>query len=314
VRHPLPRAVAALLGVAGFLGALTLHDRPPAVPGSWLAASGLAARYETVGGHRLRYVRAGSGPPAVLVHGFASSLYTWKDVIPALAARHDVVALDLPGFGQSDQPADLSFEDFPRAVLGLMERLGIRRAALVGNSMGGATAAVVAAQEPDRVTALVLIDAAGFNLGASERPAMVSVAMSRTGSLFAHLPGKRLVVEASLRQVLHDDLLVTPERVSEYLAAAARPGTFPAIRSLGASLRDRATLVAEALPRVQAPTLVLWGDDDRWIPLAHADRFVAAIPGSRKVVIPACGHVPQEESPGEVARLLLGFLEQAATR
>ena len=63
-----------------------------------------------------------------------------------------------------------------------------------------------------------------------------------------------------------------------------------------------------ALPRIQAPTLVLWGDDDRWIPIAHADRFVAAIPGARKVVIPACGHVPQEEKPEEVARLLLEFL------
>jgi len=311
-RLALPLAGLLLLGA--LLGALAVHDRPPVAPGSWLAASGLAERHETVDGHRLRYVRAGSGPAVVLVHGFGSSLYTWKDVIPALALRHDMVALDLPGFGQSDQPPDLSFADFPRAVLGLMDRLGIEKAALVGNSMGGAAVALVAAEQPQRVAALVLVDAAGFNLGASERPGMVSVAMSPAGSLLAHLPGKRLVVEASLRQVFHDGSRVTPERVSEYLAAAARPGTVPAIRSLGASLRDRATLVAEVLPRIQAPTLVLWGGDDRWIPLAHADLFVAAIPGSRRVVIPACGHVPQEEKPEEVARLLLEFLEQADHR
>ncbi|HYN04773.1 MAG TPA: alpha/beta fold hydrolase, partial [Vicinamibacteria bacterium] len=232
----------------------------------------------------------------------------WKDVIPALAASHDVVALDLPGFGQSDQPADLSFADLPQAVLGLMDRLGIERASLVGNSMGGATAAIVAAERPERVDALVLIDAAGFNLGPSERPRMVSFAMSGAGSVIARLPGKRLVVEASLRQVFHDAAHVTPERVSEYLAAALRPGTFPAMRSLGASLADGAAVVSQALPRIGAPTLVLWGDDDRWIPIAHADRFVAAIPGARKVVIPACGHVPQEEKPKEVARLLLAFL------
>jgi len=314
VRRPLARAAAALLVVAALLGALALHDRPPVAPGSWLAASGLAARYETVDGHRLRYVRTGSGPAVVLVHGIFSSLYTWKDVIPALAVRHDVVALDLPGFGQSDQPADLAFEDFPRAVLGLMDRLGVGKASLVGNSLGGAAVALAAADRPDRTTALVLVDAAAFNLGPSERPAMVGFVMSRAGSLLARLPGKRLVVEASLRQVFHDDSRVTPERVSEYLAAAARPGTVPAIRSVGASLRDRATLVAEVLPRIQAPTLVLWGGDDRWIPLAHADLFVAAIPGSRRVVIPACGHVPQEEKPEEVARLLLEFLEQADHR
>lgn len=304
--------LAVLLALVGAIAlALAVYDRPPVAPGTWLAAAGLEARHETVDGHRLRYVRSGSGPALVLVHGFASSLYTWKDVIPALAAGHDVVALDLPGFGQSDQPSDLSFEDFPRAVLGLMDRLEIRKAALVGNSLGGATAAIVAAERPERVDALVLIDAAGFNLGPSERPRMVSFAMSRAGSLLARLPGKRLVVEASLRQVFHDASRITPERLSEYLAAAERPGTFPAIHSLGASSGDRQTLVARSLPRIQARTLVLWGDDDRWIPIDHADRFVAAIPGARKIVIPACGHVPQEEKPGEVARLLLAFLAQA---
>jgi len=314
VRRIVTRLAVLLALVGALAGALAVYDRPPVAPGAWLAAAGLEARHETVDGHRLRYVRAGSGPAVVLVHGFASSLYTWKDVIPALAAAHDVVALDLPGFGQSDQPADLSFEDFPRAVLGLMDHLGIETAALVGNSMGGAIAAIVAAERPERVAALVLIDAAGFNLGPSERPRMVSFAMSRAGSLLARLPGKRLVVEASLRQVFHDASRITPERLSEYLAAANRPGTFPAIRSLGASPGDRQAVVAQSLPRIQARALVLWGDDDRWIPIAHADRFVAAIPGARKVVIPACGHVPQEEKPEDVARLLLAFLAEGGSR
>jgi pimeloyl-ACP methyl ester carboxylesterase len=308
MRRTATRLVVLLALLAALAFALAVYDRPPVAPGAWLAASGLEARYEIVDGHRLRYVRAGSGPAVVLVHGFASSLYTWKDVIPALAAGHDVVALDLPGFGQSDQPADLSFEDFPRAVLGLMDLLGIGKATLVGNSMGGATAAVVAAERPERVEALVLIDAAGFNLGPSERPRMVGFAMSRAGSLLAWLPGKRLVVEASLRQVFHDAAHVTPERLSEYLAAARRPGTVPAIRSLGASSAGRPAIVAQSLPRIRARSLVLWGDDDRWIPIAHADRFVAAIPGARKAVIAGCGHVPQEERPKEVARLLVDFL------
>ncbi len=308
MRRALARLGLALLLLGALYGALALHDRPPVAPGSWLAAASLEARYETIGGHRIRYVRAGAGPAVVLVHGFGSSLYTWKDVIPALAAGHDVVALDLPGFGQSDQPADLSFEDFPRAVLGLMDRLGIERAALVGNSMGGATVAVVAAERPERVDAVVLVDAAGFNLGPSERPGMVSLAMSRAGTLLARLPGKRLVVEASLRQVFHDASHVTPERVSEYLAAARRPGTIPAIRSLGASLGDRQAVVAAvAAPHPGADPRPL----GRRRPLDSRSPtptcFLAAVPGSRKVVIPACGHVPQEEKP-EVSRLLLEFL------
>jgi pimeloyl-ACP methyl ester carboxylesterase len=310
MRRRFSRLAAALLALGAALGALALHDRPPVTPGSWLRAASLEARWATVDGHRVRFVRTGQGPAVVLVHGFGSSLYTWRDVIPALAARHDVVALDLPGFGQSDQPADLSFEDFPGAVLGLMDALGIEKASLVGNSMGGATVAVVAGRHPERVWALVLIDAAGFNLAPSEHPGVVRLTESSLAPLLSLLPGKRLLVETSLRQVFHDPAKVTPERLSEYLDAARRPGTLPAIRSLGASLRDRSTVVEAALPRIQAPTLVLWGGDDRWIPLAHAERFVGAIPGARKVVVPACGHVPQEEKPDEVARLVLPFLAE----
>jgi len=219
-----------------------------------------------------------------------------------------VVALDLPGFGGSERPADLSFADFPRAVVGLLDRLGIGRAALAGNSMGGATAAILAAGERDRVSQLVLLDAAGFNLEPRARPAAVRLAGSRLAPALALVPGKRLIVAHSLRQVFHDDRLVTDERVAEYLAGVLVPGTFAALASLGASLAERPALVADALARVTAPTLVIWGADDRWIPLADADRFVAGIRGARKVVIPGCGHVPQEEKPAEVARLLLDFL------
>jgi len=301
--------VVGLLVLAATLGAAAWYDRPPVTPGSWLAAAGLEARYETVASQRVRFVRAGTGSAVVLIHGFGSSIYTWKDVIPALAVRHDVIALDLPGFGESDRPADLSLDAFPAAVIGLMDRLGIERTALVGNSMGGATAAIVAATAPERVSRLVLLDAAGFNMEPEARPFMVRLTTSWAAPVLGLLPGKRLLVERSLRQVFHDDTLVTEERVSEYLAPAQRPGTFPALRSLGASLRARPEAVAAALSAISAPTLVIWGDDDRWIPIAHADRFVAGIKGARKVVIPACGHVPQEEKPAEVARLVLEFLD-----
>jgi pimeloyl-ACP methyl ester carboxylesterase len=301
--------VVGLLLVAVALGAAARYDRPPVTPGSWLSAAGLPARYETVASQRVRLVRTGTGSAVVLIHGFGSSIYTWKDVIPALAARHDVIALDLPGFGESDRPADLSLEDLPRAVIGLMDRLGIERAALVGNSMGGATAAIVAATVPQRVSRLVLLDAAGFNMEPEARPLVVRLTTSWAAPVLGLLPGKRLLVERSLRQVFHDDALVTEERVSEYLAPARRPGTFVAMRSLGASIGDRPSRVANALGDITAPTLVVWGGDDRWIPLAHADRFVAGIAGARKLVIPACGHMPQEEKPGEVARLVLDFLD-----
>lgn len=301
-------ATVALLVGLGLAAAL--YDRPPATPGAWLAHARLEARQATVDGHRVRYVRSGSGsgPTVVLVHGFGSSLYTWKDVLPGLSSSHDVIALDLPGFGASDLPADLSFQELPAAVVGLMNRLGIERAALVGHSMGGAVAAVVAAEKPRRVRGLVLVDAAGFNLEPEDQPAMVRLVTSPLVPFLARLPGKRLLVERSLREVFHDDRYVTDERVAEYLAATLRPGSVYALRSLMLSLAGRAGFVRGRLPRIQTPTLVVWGREDRWVPLADADHFVEAIPGARKVVLDACGHMPQEEKPGQLTGLLREFL------
>jgi len=302
-------AAVAVLAVAA---AVARHDRPPVTPGRWIGAAGLEARHETVNGRRLRLVRAGRGSPVVLVHGFASSAYTWKDVIPTLARTHDVVALDLPGFGGSDQPPDLSFEDLPAAVTGVMDRLSLDRAVLVGNSLGGAAAAVVAGERPERVSALVLVDAAGFNLAPSDRPWVLRALASPPGGLIMALPLKRLVVERSLRQVFHDDALVTEERVAEYLGPLLRPGALASVVSLARSPRRDPAPFAATLARVRAPTLVLWGREDAWIPLAHAELFAAAIPGAETVVLDECGHVPQEEKAAEVARVVGDFVRRAA--
>jgi pimeloyl-ACP methyl ester carboxylesterase len=190
-----------------------------------------------------------------------------------------------------------------------MDRLGIERAALVGNSMGGSTAVLVAAMAPERVSRLVLIDAAVFNTAPSARPGMVRLATSPFAGILDLVPAKRLFVERSLRQVFHDDALVTNERVAEYLAAAKRPGSVAALRSLGRSLDERPRRVPEALRSVAAPTLVVWGAEDVWIPRAQGDRIAATVAGARLVVISSCGHMPQEEKPAELVRLLLEFLD-----
>jgi pimeloyl-ACP methyl ester carboxylesterase len=305
------RALILISGLTAVLFALVLRgEAPPGPTGAWLPAAGLTPRYEVVEGLRVRYLRAGGGPAVVLLHGFASSIYTWKDVLPVLREGHDVVALDLPGFGGSDQPADLSFESYPRVVRALLDHLGIARADLVGNSMGGALAVVLAATAPSRVGRLVLIDAAGFNLAERQRPFLLRLAgFGPMAALLDHLPVRRLMVRAALRQVFHDPALVTRERVEEYAAPMLRPGAPAAIRSLLATLRLHPGAVAELVPRVQAPTLIVWGGHDAWIPPRDADRFARAISGSRTVMLEDCGHLPQEERPAEVARLLVEFLD-----
>jgi pimeloyl-ACP methyl ester carboxylesterase len=301
-------ALVALL-VLAVLGALWLRPVPaPRPPGSWMADVGVQPAFATVGGLRVRYVRRGAGPTLLLLHGLASSIYSWKDVIGPLSARHDVIALDLPGFGASDIPRDLDAALYPRVVLGLLDGLGVARASVAGNSLGGAVAIVLAARRPERVERLVLIDSAGFNFDAADRPWVLRLAGSAavTG-LLERLPVQRPLARLGLRQVFHDDRLVTPERVAEYEQGLARPGAVAFVRELLDERQDMG--FPGIVSAVRAPTLILWGAEDAWIPVEHARRFAEAIPGSRTAVIPACGHVPQEERPDEVARLLLEFLD-----
>ena len=305
---------ACLAIVLALLAWARARERPQAPTGQWLVAANLEPRFDSVAGRRVRFVRKGSGPAIVLLHGFASSIYTWKDVAPVLARDHDVLALDLPGFGQSDCPPDLSFDEYPAVLLGLLDRLGVSRATLVGNSMGGAVAVAVAAARPDRVERLVLVDAAGFNLEEKQRPWPIRVVGSApVAAVLDRLPLRRLLVGASLRQVFFDDALVTRERIDEYLEPVLRPATPQAIRSLLASRSLHADAFEKLLRKVTAPALILWGREDEWIPLRDAGRFAGALPGSRVVVLDRCGHMPQEERPAEVARLISEFLSDGGT-
>ena len=302
-------AIAAALGLA--LWAWVLRpDAAPGPVGGWMAEAGVAPAFADAGGARVRYVRKGSGPPVVLIHGFASSMYTWKDLLPALAAGHDVVAIDLPAFGGSPIPRPADGTVYPAVVLALMDHLGLERAALVGNSLGGSIAVAVAAAHPERVSRLVLIDSAGFNFEVRDRPWLLRL-MSAPGAaaIAERLPVRKRLVAAGLRQVFFHDELVTGERIDEYAAPMLRPG---ALRASAEVLASTAPDFAALTARVRAPTLVIWGRDDQWIPLEHADRFTRAIAGATAVVLDACGHLPQEEKPAEVAALVRAFLAPPA--
>ena len=169
-------------------------------------------------------------------------------------------------------------------------------------------AVTIAAERPALVDRLVLVDAAGFNLQEKKRPWPVRVIRSAPmAGLLDRMPLRRLLVEASLRQVFFDDALVTGERIDEYLEPVLRPAAPTAIRSLLASRSLHPDAVQKLLPKITAPALILWGREDEWIPVRDADRFAAALPGSRVVVLEGCGHMPQEEHPAEVARLIDDF-------
>ncbi len=275
-----------------------------------MAEAGLEPRFETIEGLRIRYVRKGAGQPLVLLHGIASSIFTWRDVLPGLAADRDVVALDLPGFGGSDQPRDLDAAVYPRVVAGLAQKLRLKRFALVGHSLGGAVAVLLSAEHPALLERLALIDPAGFNLLPRDWPALLRAAAA-TPAWLDRFPLPAPVLRMGLKQVFHDPKLLTAERLAEYLAPLRRPGALASARSMMASAAVTPAEFEALARRVSAPTLVLWGRNDRWIPLRYSERFAAALPRTRAVVLERCGHLPQEEKPVETLAVLREFLGEA---
>ena len=268
-----------------------------------------------IGGLPIRYLAAGEGPPMVLLHGAGDNSLDWRWVMPSLAATHRVYAPDLPGSPDSDRPpADYSPAFFGRFVAGFLDALGIERAAMVGNSLGGLVALRVALSEPARVGALVLVDSAG--LGRAVNPAFTSVnvpglgeaampfwrtpigahqrAWGRTALLFAHPPGS-----------------VPREWLAEQRRLARSPGYLEAhlsvLRALVRPLGQRDVLV-ERLPSLEVPTLVVWRARDRVFPESHAREAAARLREGSLAVIPNCGHMPHVECPERFLAALDGFL------
>jgi pimeloyl-ACP methyl ester carboxylesterase len=298
--------VGGVFGVA-FLGLLQLGERTGPT-GGWLRQAGLQPRDEIVDGLRIRYVRRGQGSPLVLMHGIGSSLYSWHAVLPDLARDHDLVALDFPGFGGSERPPELTFDRLVAAVLGLVDRLALGRVSLAGNSLGGAVAVALAARHPDRVERLVLIDSAGFHHAPTEWPALLRVVEATPAPLLEWLPVKRKMTARTLPRLFFDPRKVTEETIDEYAEPLQRRGTMRAFRSLLLAAAADATAFDDLARVVKARTLVLWGREDPWIPVADVDRFGATIVGSVAVILRGCGHLPQEERPAETVALIRSFL------
>ena len=265
-------------------------------------------------GMPIRYLVAGEGPPLVLLHGAGDNSLDWRWVLPALARKHRVYAPDLPGSPDSARPAaDYSPAFFERSVAAFVDALGIGRATLVGNSLGGLVALRLALSEPARVGALVLVDSAG--LGRAVNPAFNSVKVP--GLAEASIPLWRTRAGGYQRAWARAALLFAhPTRVPrEWLAEQCRlarsPGYLEAhvtvMRALVSPFGQREVLM-DRLPLLEMPTLVVWGERDRVFPRSQARRAVAHIRGGSLSLIPDCGHLPHIECPETFVAALDRFL------
>lgn len=271
------------------------------------AGTALTARSVSVEGSRIRYVEAGTGPAVVLIHGFGASLYTWRHALPRVAAAgFRAIALDNRGFGFSDKPAHgYANADYTRLVLTFLDSLHVSQAVLVGHSMGAAIAAAVALAAPARVRGLVLIDAAGFG---TRWPFVLRVAhWPFLGAIATSLRG-RSSTASILRSTYADPTRVTEADIDQYYAPVPDPDYGRALRAV---LREfRFDDLVDRLGAVAAPTLVVWGSADRWIPPAIGRRITTELPRAAFVLVPGAGHAAAEEAPQLVNRTLIAFLQQ----
>ncbi len=309
----LPRVAVAGLAL-GLLAALFVRfDRPAADVVAEVADAGDA--WVEIDGMSVRYARQGAGPPLVLLHGTASSLDTWDGWAERLDDHFEVVRMDLPGFGLTGpdpsgryRVADMvAFLERFRAALGLGPLL------LGGSSLGGQVAYEYALTFPANVEKLVLVDPTGFR--SATDPSITGVfRLARTPGLHLAtlLLTPRFVVSRTMAEVYGDPTRISDEAVDRAYALLLREGNRRAF--VDRMNQESADRTAE-LPNLSVPTLLLWGEQDRWIPAEpNAERFRAAIPGARLVTYPGAGHVPMEELPEPTAAEALAFLRAPISR
>jgi pimeloyl-ACP methyl ester carboxylesterase len=269
-------------------------------------------QYVRVDGGRIRYWAQGEGEALILVHGLAGSVEFWQYNVEPLAAAHRVYALDLPGFGGSDKEIEhLSLEYAASFLTHFMDVMGLERASLAGNSLGGLVCAQTAVRSPERVVKLILVGSAGFGGELNLILRLWSVPL--LGDLVFRTYQRAF---PSLRRWAFPD---SPSIDDQWMAAAATVLRTPGVREsalriarMGASLRGQRQEMLADLHRqvagIDVPTLIIWGRQDPVVPVAHAYAARDLIPHSEVRIIERCGHIPQVERPEEFNKLVLDFL------
>ena len=272
-------------------------------------------KWVEVAGRPVNVIDMGEGDAIVFIHGLSGAWVNWLENIPHFARDHRVIAMDLPGFGHSPMPAEkISISGYGRIVDELLDALGIDRAGVVGNSMGGFFGAEVALAFGTRVDRLVLISAAGISIE-HQRNERVLRYLERLDDVLilsggwmatrsAGLARRKRARRQILRLVAHRAQDLPAPLIAEQVMGSGKPGFVPALDALtDYPIRDR-------LSEIRCPVLVVWGEEDRLVPVRDAYIFGELIPDSRVVVWPETGHVAMLERPAAFNALVDEFLAE----
>ena len=306
MRPATPLRFGATLVVALFLSAccrrLDLAALPPLPPGRMVEA----------GGHQLFVRQTGEGPDVVLLHGMGDSSLGWQFVEPELVkAGYRVTVWDALGAGRSDKPAHGDYRIVAHAerLENVLDALEVRKAVLVGHSLGGSEALVFARKNPEKVRALVLLDPAAYRAGAMGGRWFWTTPL--LADLVLGVLPSRTITWIALKQNFHDRGKISCEIEALYLREARRPGTATAfIAQERQIVPDDPEKWEDGHRAIRQPALILWGRKDRIVPVAQGERLAKDIEGSRLVVLPCVGHSPHLEAPQQVLEHVLPFLEE----
>ena len=274
------------------------------------------SRFIEVNDLTVHYKMSGNGEPALLLlHGFGASVFSWREVLAPLAEMGRVVAFDRPAFGLTERPMPGEWEGQnpytteaqADLTVGLMDALGVEQAILVGNSAGGTVALLTALTYPQRVTGLVLVDAAIYTDGGTPsliRPFIKTPQMRHLGPLLA-----RRIQEWGLdfaRSAWHDPEKITPQVWEGYKKPLQAQNWDRALWEL--TRAGHSLDLDERLEETMVPVLVITGDDDRIVPTEQSIRLAGELPQAELLVIPDCGHIPHEECPQPFLKAVEAFL------
>ncbi len=272
------------------------------------------SKFVEVNGVNVHYKTWGQGEPTfILLHGFGASLFSWREVTEPLSQFGTVIAYDRPAFGLTERPLEWEGESpySPQSqvdiVIGLMDALKVEKAILVGNSAGGTVSMQVALQHPDRVEALILVDAAVYAGGGApswSRPLLKTPQMNHVGPLIA----RQLQAQGTefLKTAWHDPSKITPEIFAGYEKPLQVDNWDKALWQLTVASQESG--LTERLAEITMPALVITGDDDRIVPTEQSLQLADELPNAELKVIAQSGHLPHEETPVEFMQAVTEFL------
>lgn len=267
------------------------------------------SHFMSVDGLEVHYKDEGSGTPIILLHGTSASLHTWDGWTKELTKNnYRVIRMDLPAFGITGANKDNLYDlpSYSKFLTDFVNQLELDKFILAGNSLGGSISWHYTSSNPEKVQKLILLDPAGFP-SKKERPLVFELAeIPILNQILKHITPKSLIKD-NLEQVYFDDSKVTENLVDRYHQMILRKGS-------RAAFIERAKLegqdYTELLYTIKSPTLIIWGEDDLWIPVEDGFKFKERMANSSLVIMKETGHVPMEEKPLESVALVLNFLKE----